>query len=70
VFRKKVRAGRSKREVEDIFLSEMTIGVRARVTGYASCAKRSEREQGREMTKRTYRFQQKYYEIGPLNNRG
>jgi len=46
----------SEREVEDILLSEMTAGVRAKVTGCAFCAKRSEREQGREMAKRKYRF--------------
>jgi hypothetical protein len=46
----------SEREVEDILLSEMPAGVRAKVTGCAFCRKRSEREQDREIAKRKYKF--------------
>ncbi len=58
----------SEREVEDILLSEVTAGVRARVTGRVFCIKRSKRKQNREIAKGKYRFK-KYQEIGPFNNR-
>jgi hypothetical protein len=41
----------SVRDVEDILL-----GVEGQGNGRAACAKRSEREQGREIAKRKYRF--------------
>ncbi len=38
------------RVIEDILLSERDGGSRSRGNGRASCGKRSEREQGREIT--------------------
>ena len=58
------------REVEDILLSEGDDGVKARVK--AVMLVRSEPGTGRfaKWPKRKCRFQQKYQETGPLNNRG
>ena len=41
---------------EDIFLSERNGGGSGRENSYASCGKRSEREQGREIIYLKYRF--------------
>jgi len=41
---------------EDILLSGITAGIRARVIGRIFCTKRSERKQGYEIAKRKYRF--------------
>ena len=41
---------------EDILLSGITAGVRAKVIGCIFCAKRSERKQDCEIAKRKYRF--------------
>jgi hypothetical protein len=41
---------------KDILLNKVTTGIKVKIIGCAFCIKRSEYKQGREITKRKYKF--------------